>query len=139
MPLILKRIQVVVILLTVSLYVFAPSNNSIVIFTSQPSEPFTKLISAIGRVETNYDTLAYNPKEEAVGFFQIRPIRVNHYNKRTGNSYKPADMYDYETAEKVFLYYASEIGPYNFEKIAKNWNGSGKMTIQYWKKVKMYL
>lgn len=139
MSLILRRIQTIVILLTVSLSVFAPSNSSIVIFTSQPSEPFRKLISAIGRVETNFDTLAYNPKEEAVGFFQIRPIRVDHYNTRTGSSYKPADMYDYKTSEKVFLYYASEIGPYNFEKIAKNWNGSGKMTIQYWKKVKMYL
>jgi len=90
-------------------------------------------------VETKLDTLAYNPEEEAVGYFQIRPIRVQDYNERTGKSYKPADMYDYQTSEKVFLYYASEIGPYNFEKIAKNWNGSGKKTIQYWKKVKNYL
>lgn len=139
MSLILRRIKVIVILLTVSFNVFAPSNNAVVIFTSQPFEPFRNLISAIGMVETKYDTLAYNPVEEAVGFFQIRPIRVQDYNERTGNSYKPADMFDYETSEKVFLYYASEIGPYKFEKIARSWNGSGKMTIQYWKKVKMYL
>jgi len=139
MSLILRRILTVVILLTVSFKVFAPSSNAIVVFTSQPYEPFRKLISAIGMVETKLDTLAYNPEEEAVGYFQIRPIRVQDYNERTGKSYKPADMYDYQTSEKVFLYYASEIGPYNFEKIAKSWNGSGKKTIQYWKKVKNYL
>jgi len=90
-------------------------------------------------VETRFDTTAYNPEEEAVGYFQIRPIRVQDFNERTGNSYEPADMYDYKTSEKVFLHYASEIGPYNFEKIAKNWNGSGKKTLLYWKKVKNYL
>jgi hypothetical protein len=139
MSLILRRILTVVILLTVSFKVFAPSNNAIVIFTSQPYEPFRKLISAIGMVETKFDTLAYNPEEEAVGYFQIRPIRVQDYNERTGNSYQPVDMYDYKTSEKVFLYYASEIGPYNFEKIAKSWNGSGKKTLQYWKNVKKFL
>jgi hypothetical protein len=110
-----------------------------VIFESQREEPFRKLISAIGRVETKFDTLAYNPDEEAVGYFQIRPIRIRDYNLRTGNSYTSSDMYNYEISEKVFLYYASLIGPGNFEKIAKNWNGSGKKTIQYWKEVKKYL
>ena len=135
----LRRILSIVILLTFSFKVFAPGNNSGVIFISQPYEPFRKLISAIGMVETKFDTLAYNSEEEAVGYFQIRPIRVQDYNERTGNNLKPVDMYSYEISEKVFLYYASEIGPYNFEKIAKSWNGSGKKTIQYWKKVKNYL
>jgi hypothetical protein len=48
-------------------------------------------------------------------------------------------MYDYDTSEKVFLYYASELGPYKFERIAKNWNGSGIKTIQYWRQVRKYL
>lgn len=135
----LRRILSIVIILTFSFKVFAPGNNAGVIFISQPYEPFRKLISAIGMVETKFDTLAYNSEEEAVGYFQIRPIRVQDYNERTGNNLKPVDMYCYEISEKVFLYYASEIGPYNFEKIAKSWNGSGKKTIQYWKKVKNYL
>jgi hypothetical protein len=139
MRLFFKKTFVIVILLTVALKVFAPSCNSLVIFTSPADEPFRKLINAIGMVETSYDTLAYNPEEEAVGFFQIRPIRISDYNERTGSSYILADMYEYKTAEKVFLYYATEIGPYNFEKIAKNWNGSGHKTIEYWKKVKNYL
>jgi len=139
MPSVYKKIVFSTILLAITYKGFAPASHSMVIFTSQPDKPFRNLITAVGMVETKFDTLAYNSEEEAVGYFQIRPIRVRDYNERTGSRYKLSDMYDYKTSEKVFLYYASEIGPYNFEKIAKKWNGSGKMTIQYWKKVKMYL
>jgi hypothetical protein len=118
---------------------FAPSMDSFVIIDKQPINPFKKLIYAIGRVETDLDTIAFNPLEEAIGFFQIRPIRVEDYNIRTGSKLNHSEMYNYETAEKVFLYYASQIGPYDFEKIAVNWNGSGSMTVNYWRKVKEYL
>jgi hypothetical protein len=50
-----------------------------------------------------------------------------------------SDLFNYDISEKIFLYYASLIGPYNFEKIAKNWNGSGPRTAYYWKRVKKYL
>jgi hypothetical protein len=49
------------------------------------------------------------------------------------------DLFNYTISEKIFLYYANEIGPNNFERIAKTWNGSGKSTIQYWEQVKRYL
>jgi len=97
------------------------------------------LIHAIGMVETQYDTLAYNPLEEAVGYFQIRPIRLEDYNARTGNAYSMNDLLNYKISEKIFLYYASEFGPYNFERIAKTWNGSGKSTILYWDQVRKFL
>lgn len=119
--------------------VFAPSSESLVIIGSLPVQPFKTLIHAIGMVETSLDTMAYNADEEATGFFQIRPVRVNDYNKRTGSKYTLKDMYKYETAEKIFLYYASMIGPSDLEKIAKSWNGSGPMTIDYWRRVKAYL
>jgi hypothetical protein len=136
---VLKKILFFSIFLPFTLRSFAPVSNSMIIFESQRVEPFRKLISAIGMVETKFDTLAYNPEEDAVGYFQIRPIRISDYNHRTGSSYTSTDMYNYDTSEKVFLYYASQIGPGNFEKIAKNWNGSGKKTILYWKKVNKYL
>ena len=119
--------------------VFAPDESYLVVHDSKPVNPFTELIYAIGLVENNGDTLAYNPVEEAAGFFQIRPVRLIDYNRRTGNNYTLNDMFDYKTSEKVFLYYASGIGHNNFEKIAKNWNGSGPRTIQYWNRVKKYL
>jgi hypothetical protein len=130
---------ITLVFLTFALDVFAPSTTTKVIIESTPIKPFTKLIQAVGMVETGFDTLAYNAVEEATGYFQIRPIRVMDYNQRTGNNYTLNDMYNYEIAEKVFLYYASIIGPGNFEKIAKSWNGSGPMTIHYWERVKKYL
>jgi len=118
---------------------FAPVGVSLAIFETPPVEPFKSLIRAIGKVETGHDTLAYNALEEAVGYFQIRPIRVDDYNMRTGSNYTSRDMFDYKISEKVFLYYAAQIGPYDFEQIAKRWNGSGESTILYWIQVKQNL
>jgi hypothetical protein len=117
----------------------APDNAPLLVLRPFPVEPYKRIIQAIGKVETNFDTLAYNPEEKAAGYFQIRPVRLEDYNKRTGSNYKMKDMFDYKISEKIFLYYASQIGPYNFEKIAKKWNGSGSRTINYWKRIKKYL
>ena len=119
--------------------VFAPDSESLTLIRTSPIEPFTSLIHAIGMVETEYDTLAFNPLEGAVGYFQIRPIRLVDYNFRTGSTYTMNDLFNYKISEKIFVYYASELGPYNFERIAKTWNGSGKNTIQYWEQVKRFL
>jgi hypothetical protein len=135
----MKKIIFIKFLLIFAPQAFAPFHESITILYSPPIKPYEKLIYAIGMTETKGDTLAYNNIEKAVGYFQIRPIRLEDYNTRTGNSYKLNDMFNYKTAEKVFLYYASQIGPYNFEKIARNWNGSGPRTIHYWNRVKKYL
>jgi len=126
-------------LLALAMRVFAPTSGSLNVVRNLPVEPFRNLVHAIGMVETQYDTLAYNPLEEAVGYFQIRPIRLEDYNARTGNNYAINDLFNYWISEKIFLYYAEEIGPYNFERIAKTWNGSGESTIQYWEQVKRFL
>jgi hypothetical protein len=139
MKTILRKIISTVFLLLIGLKAFAPRMDSLVIIDNQPINPFKQLIYAIGKVETDLDTLSFNPIEEPIGFFQIRPIRVEDYNNRTGSKLNHSEMYNYRTAEKVFLYYASQIGPYDFEKIAVNWNGSGSQTVYYWKRVKEYL
>jgi hypothetical protein len=134
-----RRIIIISVLLLSSIRVLAPVRLSLAIEQYSPYNPYKKLIYAVGKVETNCDTMAYNPVEQAVGIFQIRPIRLRDYNKRTGNHYKMKDLYNYKISEKIFLYYAELAGPYNAEKIAKNWNGSGSRTIQYWKKVRKHL
>lgn len=132
----MKKMIAIAILLTFTLYALAPNTNTISIPEAEEINPYRDLISAIGWVECQYDTLAYNPEEEATGYFQIRPIRVEHYNRLTGNNYTLEEMYEYDKAERVFLYFAEKIGPYDLERIAKNWNGSGPKTIEYWKRVK---
>lgn len=135
----MKKMVVIICFTLFSLNLFAPVSGGLVIDKAEPVNPFKKLIYAIGTVETMHDTLAYNPEEKAVGYFQIRPIRLRDYNERTGSSYKMKDLYDYEVSEKIFLFYASQIGPYNPEKIAKSWNGSGRKNRIYWSKVRKLL
>jgi len=135
----LKKFILVAVLLLLSFKALAPDREALFIAVSQPVRPYDRLIHAIGMVENRFDSFAYNPVEKAVGYFQIRPIRLEDYNKRTGSRYKMKDLYNYEISEKIFLYYATKIGPYNFERIARNWNGSGRKTYYYWNQVKKYL
>jgi hypothetical protein len=135
-----KKVMYIILLLSIlTNRLSAPSRESTIIFGPAPVNPYTELIYAIGMVETGCDTLAYNPIEEAAGFLQIRPIRLEDYNKRTGSNIKSRDLYNYEISKKIFLYYAEKIGPYDFEKIARKWNGSGHSTIHYWTRIKKYL
>ena len=136
----LKKIKTVcILLLSISIQLSAPSVKSILVFKPVPVEPYKKLALAIGIVETKCDTLAYNPLENAAGIFQIRPIRLIDYNSRTRSSYSRKDLFKYEISEKIFMYYADQIGPYNLELIAKKWNGSGHQTSNYWSRIKRHL
>jgi hypothetical protein len=135
----MKKLFLILLLMSLTIKAIAPIQKSLLIPQLQPIEPYKKLIYAVGMVEGMGDTTAYNELEMAAGYFQIRPIRVEDYNIRTGNKYTLNDMFDYEIAEKIFLYFATQIGPYDFEKIAKNWNGSGAKTIEYWQRIKEFL
>jgi hypothetical protein len=117
----------------------APGYKAVWLFPVYTANVYDKLIEAIVRVESWGDTLAYNAAEEAVGAFQIRPIRLKDYNQRTGNNHKIEECYNYEFSKEIFLYYAKLTLYPDYEIIARNWNGSGKATFDYWKKVKSHL
>lgn len=128
-----------ILFLLVSTRATAPDIKVAFIKAGEPDNGFEKLIKAVLQVECGGNLMAYNPEEEATGPLQIRPIRLYDYNRRTGNNHRLEECYDLEVSKKIFLYYAKNTGYPNFEKIAKAWNGSGRMTIEYWKKVKRYL
>jgi hypothetical protein len=134
----LKSIPAVFFLLLTT-RVLAPSITIGCILTAEPENPYDNLIRAVVQVESLGDTLAFNAKEEAIGAFQIRPIRILDYNRRTGSNYKLQNCINYELSKKIFLYYAHRTGLHDYEKIARNWNGSGKNTLDYWEKIKKYL
>lgn len=117
----------------------APDRDDFFIYDTPAIRPFEPLMQAIGMVETMRNVLAYNEREGAVGIFQIRQVKVDEYNRQTGDKLRLTDMFDYENSRKVFLHFASRAGPYNFEKIAKSWNGSGPMTEFYWSRIKSLL
>jgi hypothetical protein len=52
-------------------------------------------------------------------------------------NYRHKDMYDYTKAVTVFMYYASDFTPDEYEAIAKEWNKS--VSDKYWNKVKKKL
>jgi hypothetical protein len=136
----LKKIKIVCFLLFVfSTRAFAPVRDSLIIIQPDSIQPYKHLEQVIGIIETYGDTLAYNPLEEAYGIFQIRPVRLMDFNLRTKSNYTSTDLFNYQISEKIFLYYASQIGPYNFEKIARRWNGSGEQTDYYWERVRELL
>jgi hypothetical protein len=133
-----KTISVIFFLLLAS-RASAPDLKVGFVLFLEPINPFNKLINAVIQVESMGDTLAYNNIEEAIGAFQIRPIRLLDYNQRTGNNYKSADCYNLRISKEIFIYYAKRIGFSDYELIARNWNGSGKSTHEYWEKVKSNL
>jgi hypothetical protein len=93
------------------------------------------IIEAVVWVESSGDAFAFNKKEGAVGAFQIRQCRVDHYNKLKGTKYKLKDFFDYNLSKEMFLYFAKGK---DFETACKNWNGSGPLTEIYWQKIKHY-
>jgi hypothetical protein len=135
----MMKIIFILLLLLVSYRAFAPISPCITIVKPEVIDPYKQLIYAIGMVEGKLDTLAINPVEQAYGYFQVRAIRLEDYNARTGSNYSLQDMLVYEKAERVFRYYASQIGFKDPGRIARSWNGSGPKTWDYWKKVRNYL
>ena len=117
----------------------APDVKIITLFKTSPINIYEGLIKAIVCVESRGDTMAYNILEDAYGAFQIRPIRLLDYNQRTGKNYSVLDCYRFEISKEIFLYYATRTPFNDFEIISRNWNGSGTMTHDYWRKVKTLL
>ena len=114
----------------------APEYRVIYIKVSKATHTYKPLIRAVTWVESKWGVHVWNAKERAVGWFQIRQIRVDDYNKRTKSNYKLTDFYNYNLSEQMFLYYAKGK---TYEQAAKSWNGSGPKTITYWQNVQLAL
>ena len=121
--------------LFISVEAFAPRTFALCIVRAESVNMYDHLIQAVVQVESHGDQWALNVKEQATGAFQIRPCRVDHFNRLTGKHYTTADMFDYKKAREVFLCFAVWYGK-DFETISRNWNGAGKMTDDYWQRVK---
>ena len=114
----------------------APEYKTLYVVKADPVNFYDPLIRALILVEVGNGSVLFNPLENAVGWFQIRPIRLEHYNKLRGTSYKLEDFYDYKLSKEMFLYYAHGK---DWEHAARDWNGSGHKTLEYWEKIKKLL
>ena len=132
----MKRLIILFCVTLICVKTFAPAEREIVIPKVEGINPYERLWTAICKVESGNNPLAYNIKEGAIGVAQVRQCRVDHYNYLTGKNYALNQMYDTLKAKEVFMYFCQGR---DFETIAKSWNGSGKKTIEYWNKVKSKL
>ena len=102
------------------------------------------LLNAVMAVESNFDSMAYNAKENAAGVLQIRPIMVREVNRLLGeDKYTLKDRWNKAKSIEMFNVIRSHLKGASDEEIARTWNGgyNGKnipQTLQYWKKVKQY-
>jgi len=132
----MKRILFIVLLFLVPILSGTPVKTVFYIQQPEAINYYDALIHAVTWVESKHGLHVWNPLEEAVGWFQIRPIRLQDYNERTGKNYTMQDCFDYNISKEIFLYFAQGK---SYEQAAKNWNGSGPMTLVYWYSVSVKL
>jgi hypothetical protein len=131
------RTLILVILLFISVKLLAPEVRCFYIDKAKAIGRFDRLIAAVTWIESKNGLYIWNPTEGAVGWFQIRQVRVDDYNRRRSTHYQLKDFYDYDLSREMFVYYAEQIN--DFEMIARRWNGSGAATLKYWNLVKSKL
>ena len=138
----MKKMKLLLLFILFTLIAKAPIWCSLVVIAPVPIQPYEDIWKAVCKVETNHDQFAVGDlhlKDKSYGIAQIRQIRLDSYNRQTGSTLKIADVYDPLISKKVFMYYADKIGPYEKDKIIRSWNGSGKQTYVYLKKVNKVL
>ena len=107
--------------------------------------PIDTLLNAVMAVESNFDTMAYNSKEDAVGVLQIRPIMVREVNRLLGeDKYTLKDRWSKAKSIEMFNVIRLHTKNATDQKIARNWNGGcnghkKQNTLKYWQKVKKQL
>jgi hypothetical protein len=123
------------IIITLFLALFAsltaPPLRETVICHPKEINPYEAIIHAVTTVESSNGVNLYNAKELAVGYFGIRPIRLEDYNKRTGQNVTHAQCYDYEIGKRIFLFYASQVDYRDIKGICIAWNGVSKKNKYY--------
>lgn len=107
--------------------------NPIVIVIPETINPYETIWDAIAMAESDKNSSAFNPNELATGIVQIRPIRLLDYNQRTGSNYTLNDCFNVQISKKIFMYYAMQFLPTEYDKIATDWNKC--KTTAYWERV----
>lgn len=108
------------------------------------------LVDALIYVESRGNAKAFNPKEDACGCLQIRPIMLREVNRilkkqKSTQRFSLEDRWDCGLSKEMFYIWENHHHSNSSdEKIARNWNGGPRgykkqQTEGYWKKVKQQL
>jgi hypothetical protein len=134
----MKKITFLIILVLIT-YQSLPAPGLVIIPISMPEaiNPYEPILRAVARVESGSGVILCNEKENAVGWFGIREVRLRDYNQRTGKNITLDSCYNYQTGRMIFLYYACRFKPGEYRLIARDWNKS--VTERYWNRVNAVL
>jgi hypothetical protein len=133
----MKKMASLVILLMLSQILPAPGLKVFPVSGGEVINPYTCITDAVAAVESGGGINIFNEKENAVGWFGIREIRVKDYNTQTGKNITLEQCYDYQVSKTIFLYYACRFRPDQAREIARDWNKS--KTEIYWNRVKVFI
>lgn len=128
----MKRLLTLLILFLICRAAFAPGLKQFYISESKSINFYDPLVRAVVQVESMGNVMTWNEKEQAAGPMQIRQCRIDHYNSLKGTNYTLTDCFDYKLSRDIFLFFAKGK---TYEQAAKDWNGSGLMTLTYWDNV----
>ena len=100
---------------------------------------YLRLILAMITVESGGNECAFNPREQAAGCLQIRPIMVAEAN-RLGMEFDLADRWDCAKSVRLFFELNAVKNRTDPEAMARCWNGGGnglqmEATADYWNRV----
>lgn len=135
----MKKLLILLISVFISGIATCPPLSGIILYLPKPLNPFEVLMTSVITIESGGYAYAYNPIEEARGILQIRPVRMDDYNRRTGKNYTYQDAYNPNISKEIWMYYASRFRHTEIDSICRDWNGWGRQSLEYVKKVKMQL
>lgn len=120
------------------LFVLFSAHN---IYAYNEKENFSKLITAIGHVESQGNTRLVSDCGKFIGYLQISKIVVDDCNRIIGkNKYRYEHRFDKKRSVEMFYIIQSYYNPdFDIEKAIRIWNGgpnySMKKTQRYYNKV----
>jgi len=136
----MRMLTLISILILFTLQLKAPADGRVVIIKDDPVRPYERASKAVDIVETNCDPFAIGDttlQSWSYGIKQIRQIKLDWYNDRTGNQYTLKDCFDVSVSNEIFMYHMMQYNDINLA--IRRWNGSGKKTYKYLAKVSKHL
>ena len=129
--------SLIILFLIITIKAMAPAERYLTLLKPEPVNPYLNLYNATCFVESSRRAKVINQDEQAYGIVQCRQMKLDDYNKETGNNYILSDCLDPDISKKIWMHFASKYDHRDYESIAKAWNRS--KTDKYWEKIKLSL
>jgi hypothetical protein len=134
----MRKLLIITVLSFVCANLPSTGYKSLFVLRAERINPYEKLWTAICKIESNNNPLAYcidvNGKP-SIGVAQIQESKLIDFNKATGKRYNHSDCFNPVISREIFMHFASG----NYKRCAKAWNGKGKLTEVYWEKLIKFL